>query len=251
MSFTEKIKGRASAWLLVRPSHAAVNRASLGMVLAVCFALVLAMIGLSIGQWSLSEHIQQAQFKRAVKMSNDAAVALNAAMVFGNAHRATLNALVARDTQEWEDSIQRRRTGLANYRAYLEQFKVASTEEEKKYCAEAEQLAEEYARLSQKLLDMAQGGQLEQALDFRLQAVRPVLEKWQVAQDKFSSKHADQTLHENTAQEKTIRTLRGVFFLLVACPVFLLFLGGIAIATLLGWEYFFGKTNKTRDLWVH
>ena len=221
------------------------------MALAICFALLVAVIGFSIAQWRLSEHIQHAQYERSAKMAREATATLNAAMVFGNAHRATLNALVARDAEEWQDSIERRRSGLATYRAYLEQFQFSASDEAESYRAEAKRLAEEYAMLSQKLLDMVQAGQLEQALDFRLQAVRPVLEKWQAAQDDFSSKHADQILHEDTAQGKIIRTLHIALFLSVLCPVLILFLGALAIATLLGWKYFFDKTKRAGDLWSH
>ena len=109
------LQGQASAWLLARPSHHQINRASLTIASALSMLIITGIFLISYLQWNLSERIQKNQIQRAETYLQESNAVLNMAIEFGNAHRSTLALLLARDPEESADALQRRQAALTAY----------------------------------------------------------------------------------------------------------------------------------------
>jgi len=251
MTLTQSLKGRASAWLLSRPSNQQINRTSLIAAFAVCLALLVAIIGLSLAQWILSERLQLTRIEREQHLARHAETSLKMAVAASNAHRATISALVARDDLEMSDSIQRREAALDIYDSALDSttLQLSSATLEKKQSAAA--LAQNYRSLSAQLIEMVQKGDTQKALDFRLHNLRPVYEKWQVAHNEFSQNQTREILQNDATQIQTIRILRRILFALVLAPVALITICTFAVFAILGLGYLARPTPTTPDPWSH
>jgi hypothetical protein len=251
MSLTQTLQGRASAWLLARPSHQTINRASLATAFAVSLSLLAAIIGLSLAQWILSEHLQLTRIEREQRLSLHADRSLKMAMAASNAHRATLSALLARDETELGDSLHRRHAALDEYDLALDSTDGKLSSETLKQKQTTAALAKNYRTLSSQLLELIQKGDLQQALEFRLAHLRPAFEKWQAAHDEFAQSQTHEILEKDAAQLQTIRILRRVLFALVLAPAALLVLGTLAVFAILGLGYLTRPAPATADPWSH
>jgi hypothetical protein len=243
------LQGRASAWLLSRPSRHTIDQTSLATAFAVCLALLAATSLLSFAQWILSEHLQLTRIDREQRLSLHAETSLQMAIAASNAHRATLSALLARDPSEFTDSLQRRQAALDSYDDALDSTFSSPETQTKKQTTSA--LAKTYRTLSSQLFDLVQKGEFQQALDFRLQHLRPAFENWQAAHDEFAHSQTRGILEKDAAQLATIRILRRVLFALVLAPAALLVLGTLALFTILGLGYLTRHTPTTPDPWSH
>jgi hypothetical protein len=251
MSLTQTLQGRASAWLLARPSRHTIDRANLATAFAVCLALLAATILISFAQWLLSEHLQLTRIDREQRLSLHADASLQMTVAASNAHRATLSALLARDPSEFTDSLQRRQAALDSYDATLDSTDSTLSPANLAKKQTTDELAEAYRTLSAQLLDMVQKGDLQQALDFRLHHLRPAFETWQAAHNEFAESQAREILEKDAAQLATIRTLRRILFALVLAPAALLILGTLAVFTILGLGYLTRPAPTTPDPWSH
>jgi hypothetical protein len=251
MSLTQTLQGRASAWLLARPSQHAINRASLITAFGVCLVLLAAIIALSLAQWILSERLQLARIEREQHLARLADTSLSMAMAASNAHRATLSGLLARDESELSDSLHRRQTALDEYDTALDSIedKLSPATLEQKQTTAA--LAKNYRALSAQLLDLIQKCELPRALDFRLEHLRPAFEQWQSAHDKFAHSKTRDILQKDAAQLQTIQNLRLILLSLVIAPAGLLFIGTLAIFAILGFGYLTRKNTPPADAWSH
>lgn len=241
------LQGRASAWLLARPSRHTIDQTSLATAFAVCLALLATTILLSFAQWILSEHLQLTRIDREQRLSLHADASLQMTMAAANAHRASLSALLARDDSEMSDSVQRRQAALDSYDTILDSTdgKLAPETQAKKQTAST--LAKTYRTLSAQLFEMVQNGDQQEALDFRLHHLRPSFEKWQAAHDEFAQSLTREILEKDAVQLETIRTLRRILFALVLAPAALLVLGTLAVFAILGLGYLTRPSPTTPD----
>jgi hypothetical protein len=245
------LQGRASAWLLSRPSNQQVNRASLAAAFGLLLALVLLLGAAGILQWILANQIQTNQDARTKWVLLETTTSLQMTQQIGDAHRSTLAFLLARDSSETQDSLARRHNALESYRQNLAKIRPAPDTPLARQTQKTSELASKYDSASATLIEMVQAGQMDQALDYRLQTVRPLFESWQSAQENLAISLAEQANAKNARAETLIRNLRTALLALIALPVLLLALSSIAFAALLGWEKFTARSQTTPDPWSH
>ena len=251
MTLTQTLKGRASAWLLSRPSNQQINRASLATAFGVLVLMVLFFATIGILQWTLSEQIQKKQTSRAATFLDKATTALEMSLQLGDSHRSTLAYLLAREPGESQDSLDRRQNALAGYEKNLALIEAHSDPNLISQKNQTTRLAAEYESASSHLIEIVQSGQMDQALDYRLQTLRPLFESWQYTHENFATALAAKASAKDSTTENFIRNLQIVLLALIFIPILLLALAAISLATLLGWEKFASRTQSTPDPWSH
>ena len=251
MSLTQTLQGRASAWLLARPSRHTIDRASLAAAYGLLLAIILFFAAAGTLQWLLAERIQKNQTASAQASLEANSTALLMTQQVGDAHRSTLAYLLARDPAESQDALERRQKALETYRLALSKIQSPADPRLAPQKNQTERLAEDYATSSTKLIELVQSGQIDKALDYRLQTLRPLFESWQSSHENLALALAEQADSKNTDAESFIRNLRTALLVLIILPIVLLAFASLSLATLFGWEKFTAKTQSTPDPWSH
>ena len=245
------LQGQASAWLLARPSHHQINRASLTIASAFGMLIITGILLVSYLQWNLSERIQKNQIQRAETYLQESKAVLNMAIEFGNAHRSTLALLLARDLEESADALQRRQAALTAYKKNLAEINTTQSPKVAETKNTNTELSKNYETASAHLIELVQSGQLQKALDFRLSTVRPIYENWQSAHEKLSTALLEQANSRDAENAAAIRTLRTIFLALLSIPILLLLIAVLSLASLLGWEKLSTRSQSSPDPWSH
>lgn len=245
------LQGRASAWLLSRPSNQKINQASLGAALGLLLVLVVFFATIGVLQWILTNEIQKNQADRAHLILADTSAALEMTQQIGDSHRSTLAFLLSRDVTESQDSLERRNKALESYSQILAKVESPPNSSLAVQKNNSAQLAADYEKSSARLIEMVRTGQMDEALDYRLQTLRPLFESWQAAHENLAISLAEQSNARNTDAENFARDLRLALLALIILPVLLLAIACLSFATLLGWEKLRPKSQTTPDLWSH
>jgi len=228
------IKGRLSANLLATKSSHPVSRASLyvAFVLACLIAFLSALFALA--QWRISENLAKAQLVRARIVEDRIFTSANMASQQANAHRATLNALLSRDSNEFAEAEALRRSNL---QSYLESARLLGTSIGLHEAAEnLRVLTAQYEELSAQVVDLFREGRREDALDLRERRLREAFNRWQQAHANFSTKLAETESDQTKDYEKSTASARRWLDGLLIAPFVLIVLGIIAIAATFGVE---------------
>lgn len=239
------LKGNISYRLLAAKSNHTVSRASLLLALALAALIALLAGVFAFAQWRVAENLMRSQQLRNAEIARRVADAANMATLQTNAHRSTLNALLSRDPSELEEADNQRRTNLASYALLTE---IVSDQADLHNAADGlRQMTAQYGELSSYVVDLFRQGRKEEALDLRIARLRPLYNKWQAAQEDFSTKVAgeDRRQHEihAAAERSTKLWLAG----LLVAPLVLIAAGTLAIATILGLQKI---SDKGRDTWA-
>ena len=221
------IKGRLSANLLATKSSHPVSRASLyvAFVLACLIAFLSALFALA--QWRISENLAKAQLVRARIVEDRVFTSANMASQQANAHRATLNALLSRDSNEFAEAEALRRSNL---QGYLESARLLGTS------IGLHEAAEDLRVLTAQYEELSGEGRREDALDLRVRRLREAFNRWQQAHANFSTKLAETESDETKDYEKSTASARRWLDGLLIAPLVLIVLGIIAIAATFGVE---------------
>lgn len=251
MSNTQNLKGRASLWLLTRPSQQKINQASLAAAYVVMFAVLLFVAATGLLQWILGEAVHRNQNARAFASLQIATATLEMTQQVGDAHRSTLAFLLARDPMESRDALERRLKAIETYRQALLKIQPLANTHLAQQKEQTTSATEDYVGSSAKLIEIVQSGLMGQALDYRLQTVRPLFEAWQTSHESLALSLTEQANAKMTDTETFIRRLRTALLVLIIIPIVLLGLASLSIAMLFGWEKFTAKSQTTIDPWSH
>jgi hypothetical protein len=161
-----------------------------------------------------------------------------------NAHRATLNVLLSRDSAELDEAEALRRSNL---QSYVESSRLIGDNAGLQEAAEELRLlTAQYEELSAQVVDLFREGQREAALDLRVRRLRGAFNRWQEAHASFSTQLARTEAEQRKDYEEATAGARRWLVGLLVGPLVLLALGILTIAGMLGASRF-GKTAT--DVW--
>jgi hypothetical protein len=169
---------------------------------------------------------------RARAVEERVATSANMASQQANAHRATLNVLLSRDSKEFDEAEELRRSNL---QGYLESSRMLGDSVGLHDAAEdLRVLTAQYEELSAQVVDLFREGRRDDALDLRVRRLREAFNRWQQAHAGFSTKLAQtESEQRKDYEEATAKARRWLAGLLIA-PLALIVLGIIAIAAMFG-----------------
>lgn len=243
--------GKISAWLLSRPSNRPVGQLKFPIAFVICVLLAVISLGFVFAQWLVTEKLHSLHTAREVQLAQSLNYTQEMSTCQANAHRATLNVLLASQADEFAEGKAKR---LANLNRYLELLEAQDTgnspamDQKKK---EIENWFLEYSRLSEQVIDLAQDGRMEEALAIRVEKLRPIFDSWQKSQDQFGFKV---NLQDSRDQADYLRAIAATRFLLGALfiiPALLVLLGILALVALLGFQHLRGRYADPKDTWAH
>ena len=238
------LKGHLSANLLATKSNHTVSQASLyvALVLALLIALLSALF--AFAQWRVGENLAKMQQVRARAVEERVATSANMASQQANAHRATLNVLLSRDSKEFDEAEALRRSNL---QGYLESSRLLGDSVGLHDAAEdLLVLTAQYEELSAQVVDLFREGRREDALDLRVRRLREAFNRWQHAHAGFSTKLAQTESEQRKDYEEATASARRWLAGLLIAPLALIVLGIIAIAAMFGLQRL---GTKAPDAW--
>jgi len=239
------LKGRLSANLLATKSNHTISRASLYFALGLAMLIALLSALLAFAQWQVGEDLARMHQVRARVVEVRVATSANMASQQANAHRATLNVLLSRDTTELAEAESLRRSNLEGY---LKSSRLLGASDGLHEAAEELRvLTAQYEKLSGQVVDLFREGQREAALDLRVRRLREAFNRWQKAHSNFSAQLAKTEMEQKKDYEIATAGARRWLVGLLLGPLVLLALGIVAIAAILGAARF-GK--ETTDSWT-
>jgi len=237
-------KGRLSAKLLATKSNQTVSLAS--VYFAFGLAILIAMLSalFAFAQWQVGENLARMQQARAHAVEERVAISANMGSQQANAHRATLNVLLSRDSKEFEEAEALRRSNL---HGYLESSRLLEDSAGLHDAAEElRALTTQYGEISAQVVDIFREGQREAALDLRVSRLRGAFNRWQQAHAGFTIElaqtEAEQKAEHDAATAQSRRWLAG----LLIAPLALIVLGVLLIAAVFGLQRF---STKAADAW--
>jgi len=238
------LKGALSKRLLAAKSNYTVSRASLYLALGLALMVAILSAFFAFVQWqvagSLVRFQQQSSLETAARIENLAAMAKHQS----NAHRATLNALLARDASELEEADALRKSNLEAYRTLIGELSGTPGLEESG--GNLLVLTEQYGALSQTVVELLESGKKEEALDLRINRLRSLYNEWQLGQEHFSKKVGLEGRKQQETHAAATRTTKAWLAGLLLAPLALVAIGTFAIAATLGFQ---GLSNRGSDSW--
>ena len=238
------LKGHLSANLLATKSNHTVSQASIYFALGLALLIALLSALFALAQWRVSGNIVKMQQTRALAVEKRVATSSNMASQQANAHRATLNVLLSRDSREFEEAEALRRSNLQNY---IESSRLLGDNAGLQQAAEdLRVLTAQYEELSAQVVDLFREGRREDALDLRVRRLRESFNRWQQAHAGFSTKLAQSELEQKKDHEEAATGARRWLAGLLIAPLALLMLGIMTVATIFGLQRF---GTKEPDAW--
>jgi len=238
------LKGRLSANLLATKSNHTVSHASLYFALGLAIFIALLSAIFAFAQWQVGENLARMQQARARAVEERVATSASMSSQQANAHRATLNVLLARDATELAEAESLRRSNLEGY---LESSRLLGASAGLHEAAEdLRVLTAQYEELSAQVVDLFREGQREAALDLRVLRLREAFNRWQQAHASFSKQLARTEAEQKKDYEEATAGARRWLVGLLVGPLVLLALGILTIAGVLGAARF-GK--QAPDAW--
>jgi hypothetical protein len=238
------LKGHLSANLLATKSNHTVSRASLYFALGLALLIALLSALFAFAQWRVGENLAKMQQTRDRAVEERVATSANMASQQANAHRATLNVLLSRDSKEFDEAEALRRSNL---QSYLESSRLLGENVGLHEAAEdLRVLTAQYDELSAQVIDLFREGRREDALDLRVRRLRESFNLWQQAHTGFSTKLAQSEAEQKKDYEEATSSARHWLAGLLIAPLALIVLGIIAIAAMFGLQRFKGEAV---DIW--
>jgi len=238
------LTGRLSAHLLAGKSNHTVSRASLYFALGLAVLIALLSGIFALAQWKLGADLAKLHQERARNVEKRIGTSADMASQQANAHRATLNVLLSRDSAELDEAEALRRSNL---QSYVESSRLIGDNAGLQEAAEELRLlTAQYEELSAQVVDLFREGQREAALDLRVRRLRGAFNRWQEAHASFSTQLARTEAEQRKDYEEATAGARRWLVGLLVGPLVLLALGILTIAGMLGASRF-GKTAT--DVW--
>lgn len=237
------LKGKFSANLLASQSHHTVSRASL--IFAAVLALVIALLSglFAFAQWRVADNLMRGQQQKSAELARRVAATADMATRQANAHRATLNVLLSRDSSELEEADGLRRSNLQEYRSLISQ--ISDSPELYENAEGLRRLIAQYEELSAYVVDLIRQGRKDEALDLRVTRLRPLFNSWQSLHEEFSKKTATEDRRQQEVQAAASRTTKRWLAGLLLAPLVLIGFGILAIAGILGLQRLGGRASDT------
>lgn len=248
-SFINYFGGQASQWLLARPSQSLVGQTNLRIATLICAFIVIVFLAFSLTQWSIAERIYFLQSSKDTEMLTHLEGTLAMGNKLSNAHRATLNALLARDNREFSDSLAKLDSNLKGYVSLLEnmQFPPSSTLALKKQ--ELSNFAEQYRVISTSTLSLAKQNKMQAAIAMRITSLRPIYNDWETKQIQFGYDINTQSSIKQADYAREIALSRIFLLLFLIIPAIFIFISAISIIGILGFQLLRKKTINETDAW--
>ncbi len=238
------LTSRFSTHLLATRSNHTVSRASLYFALGVAVLIALLSAVFALAQWQLGANLAKLHQERARNVEKRIGTSADMASQQANAHRATLNVLLSRDSAETDEAEALRRSNL---QSYIESSRLISENTGRHEAGEELRLlTAQYEELSAQVVDLFREGQREAALDLRVRRLRGAFNRWQQAHANFSTQLARTEAEQRKDYEEAAASSRRWLVGLLVGPLVLLALGILAIAGMLGASRF-GK--QATDAW--
>jgi len=226
------LKGVFSTRLLAAKSNHTVSRASLYLALGLALLVAILSAFFAFAQWQVAEGLvrfqQQNSQETASRIESLAAMAKHQS----NAHRATLNALLSRDTFELQEADALRNSNLVAYRTLIGELSQTPGLEEAGENLLV--LTKQYDALSSKVIELFTEGQKEEALDLRMNRLRSLYNEWQISQEHFSKEVGREGRKQQEIHSAVTRTTKAWLAGLLLAPLAVIALGAVAIAAILG-----------------
>ena len=198
----------------------------------------------AFAQWRVGENLAKMQQTRARAVEERVATSANMASQQANAHRATLNVLLSRDSKEFAEAETLRRSNLEGY---LESSRLLGDSVGLHDAAEdLRVLTAQYDELSAQVVDLFREGRRDDALDLRVRRLREAFNRWQQAHAGFSTKLAQTESEQRKDYEEATVSARHWLAGLLIAPLALIVLGIIAIAAMFGLQRL---GTKAPDAW--
>jgi|GEM_PF-2624204 len=238
------LTGALSKRLLSAKSHHTVSRASLYLALGLALMISILSALFALAQWQVAGNLirfqQQSSLETAARIENLAAMAKHQS----NAHRATLNALLSRDTLEVQEADALRNSNLEAYRTLIGELSLTPGLEEAGENLLV--LTKQYDALSEKVVDLFSTGKKEEALDLRINRLRSLYNEWQMSQELFSKEVGHEGRKQQEIHSAVTRTTKTWFAGLLLAPLAIIALGAASIAAILGLN---SVTQRGGDSW--
>lgn len=249
-SLLKRLDGRLSQELLARPSRLAIGQANLRIAFVLCALLCVASMIFTIFQWSLAEGIYRLQSKQAETGVQQLLISQDMMAALSNAHRFTLNALLSRDESEWRDAEKRHAASFARYSGLLDKVAQRSEPNQVPSLDRLKSEAQSYQKLSLRLMEMARSGKLEEALNLRIAELRPVFNKWQEEQIRFSNEIESREAASQAKSTRMVAVARTTLLTLLIIPVIVMVVGILATLAVLGWQHWSISKPDKDDAWI-
>lgn len=241
-----RLKGQISAQLLGARSHRTVSQASLIAAVALSVGVALLCGLFAFAQWKVAGTLVRTQMEHSAEVSRRVAAGADMATHQANAHRATLNILLSRDSKEFEEATAQRQVNL---RAYSDASKTLGDAPDLYEAAEKLRLqAAQYEALSEQVIDLFREGRKEDALDLRVRRLRDAFNCWQTSQKDFSGQLARSDERQKDMYDQSVSTSKKWFLVLLLAPVVVIALGVAAMVVIFGLQRF---GPKLPDVWSH
>lgn len=237
------LKGKFSANLLASKSHHTVSRASL--IFAAVLALMIALLSglFAFAQWRVADNLMRNQQQRGAEVARRVAATADMATRQANAHRATLNVLLSRDSPELEEADGLRRSNLREYSSLISQ--ISDSPELYENAEGLRRLIAQYEELSAYVVDLFRQGRKDEALELRITRLRPLFNNWQTLHEEFSKKIAGEDRREQAIQAAASRATKKWLAGLLLAPLVLIGFGILAIAGILGLQRLGSRASDT------
>lgn len=239
------LKGAISTRLLAAKSNHTVSRASLYLALGIALLIAILSALFAFAQWQVAGNLirfqQRNTMETAARIEGLAAMAKHQS----NAHRATLNALLSRDSSEFQEAGALRKSNLEAYRTLIGELSQTPGLEEAGENLLV--LTKQYDALSEKVVDLFSTGQKEEALDLRINRLRSLYNEWQMGQEHFSKEVAQEGRKQQEIHSAVTRTTKAWLAGLLLAPLVFIALGVLAIAAMLGLQRF---RVRSADTWL-
>ncbi|MFZ4682057.1 MAG: hypothetical protein ACOYMS_06120, partial [Terrimicrobiaceae bacterium] len=215
----------------------------------ICALIGAVSIGFVIAQWVISERLYSLQKGRDAALTNSLNLTQEMATRLSNAHRATLNSLLATDAEELNDALRKRKENLDAYSHLILAQNTGASPELSQDKARIITLFRRYSESSQETLDLLLAGRKQEALAQRISEVRPSFDHWQKAQEQFGISLNTLDDQQRAQYVRTISTTRRLLLTLLVIPTLLVFSGVMAIVAIIGWQHWGGAALDPMDIW--
>ena len=240
----DSIKGKLSAKLLASSSTWTTSQASLLAALGLSVFIIVVAAVVAIAQWKVTRNLVQVQKQRVTEMARRIDAAAEMATQQANAHRSTLNALLSRDSDEFNEANALRQSNLHDYtRLSLE---LGNAEDLHDAAQNLRVLTGQYEELSGQVIDLFREGRTEDALELRVQRLRGLFNQWQGAQENFLTQLARVNQRQDSDYAR-MAAISGRWLIgLLLAPLALIVLGVAGITAILGAQRI---GSKKSDVW--
>jgi len=237
------LKGLFSASLLSSKSDHTVSRASLFAALGLALFIALLSGIFAFAQWQMARDLIHMQSKKADEVSRRLDAAAHMATDQANAHRATLNVLLSRDTAELEEADAFRQSNLQEYSKLSTE--IANAPDLHDPALHLQALTAQYEELSDQVVSLFRQGRKEDALDLRVRRLRESFNHWQDAHEDFLKQLGQLDQRQNADYQKTMAANERWFLGFLLAPLVLIVSGVLVMAALLGIQRIGPATTDT------